>query len=75
MVILEVEMSVGKKISAESRAMAYMKGDAEIKTKTRESGFLKKLKVTALGREFVARNDCSIGLTVPPIVDIVRPDV
>jgi uncharacterized protein (TIGR00266 family) len=81
MAILEVQMSSGEKITAESGAMVYMKGDMEIKTRTREGGFLKKIKVTALGGEsffindYVAHGDCSIGLTGPPLGDIVRLDV
>ncbi|MEM2141053.1 MAG: TIGR00266 family protein [Nitrososphaera sp.] len=81
MALLEVDMSAGEKITAESGAMVYMKGDIEIKTRTREGGFLKKLKVTALGGEsffvndFMAKGDCSVGLTGPPIGDIIRLDV
>lgn len=81
MAILEVQMNSGEKITAESGAMVYMKGDIEIKTRTREGGFLKKIKVTALGGEsffvndYVAHGDCSIGLTGPPLGDIVRLDV
>jgi uncharacterized protein (TIGR00266 family) len=81
MAILEIQMGSGEKITAESGAMVYMKGDIEIKTRTREGGFLKKIKVTALGGEsffvndYVARGDCSIGLTGPPLGDIVRLDV
>lgn len=81
MALLEVQMSAGEKITAESGAMVYMRGDIEIKTRTREGGFFKKLKVTALGGEsffvndFIARTDCAIGLTGPPIGDIVRLDV
>jgi len=81
MAILEVQMSSGEKITAESGAMVYMKGDMEIKTRTREGGFLKKIKVTALGGEsffvndYVAHGDCSIGLTGPPLGDIVHLDV
>ena len=78
MALLEVQMSAGEMITAESGAMVYMKGDIEIKTRTREGGFFKKLKVTALGGEsffvndFAAKSDCSIGLTGPPIGDIVQ---
>jgi uncharacterized protein (TIGR00266 family) len=74
-------MSAGEKITAESGAMVYMKGDIEVKTRTREGGLLKKIKVTALGGEsffvndFVARGNCSIGLTGPPIGDIVQLQV
>ncbi|AIC14725.1 TIGR00266 family protein [Nitrososphaera viennensis] len=81
MALLEVQMSAGEKITTESGAMVYMKGDIEIKTRTREGGFLKKLKVTALGGEsffvndFIAKSDCSLGLTGPPIGDIVRLDI
>lgn len=81
MALLEVQMSAGEKITAESGAMVYMKGDIEIKTRTREGGFLKKLKVTALGGEsffvndFLAKSDCSIGFTGPPIGDIVQLSV
>lgn len=81
MALLEVDMAAGEKITAESGAMVYMRGDIEIKTRTREGGFLKKLKVTALGGEsffvndFLARGDCSIGLTGPPIGDVIRLDV
>ena len=49
MAILDVQMSSGEKITAESGAMVYMKGDLEIKTRTREGGFFNKIKVTALG--------------------------
>ncbi|WP_415283605.1 TIGR00266 family protein [Candidatus Nitrososphaera sp. FF02] len=81
MSILEVQMSAGEKITAESGAMVYMKGDVEVKTRTREGGLFKKIKVTALGGEsffvndFIARNDCSIGLTGPPIGDIVKLEI
>ena len=81
MAILEVQMSSGEKITAESGAMVYLKGDMEIKTRTREGGFLKKIKVTALGGEsffvndYVAHGDCTIGLTGPPLGDIVHLDI
>ena len=77
MSILEVQMSAGEKITAE----VYIKGDVEVKTRTREGGLFKKIKVTALGGEsffvndFIARSDCSIGLTGPPIGDIVKLEV
>jgi len=81
MAMLDIQMSSGEKITAESGAMVYMKGDIEIKTRTREGGFFKKVKVTALGGEsffvndYVAHGDCSIGLTGPPLGDIVRLEV
>jgi len=81
MAILDVHFDSGEKITAESGAMVYMKGNIEIKTRTREGGFLKKLKVTALGGEsffvndYVAHGECSLGLTGPPLGDIVHLDV
>ncbi len=58
--------------------MVYMKGDIEVKTKTREGGiFFGKLKVSMLGGEsffvnnYIAKGGgCSIGLTGAPIGDI-----
>jgi uncharacterized protein (TIGR00266 family) len=81
MALLEVQMSAGERITAESGAMVYTMGDVEIKTKMREGGLFAKLKVTALGgesffvNEFIAKGDCSLGLTGPPIGDIVRLDI
>jgi uncharacterized protein (TIGR00266 family) len=81
MAILDIQMNSGEKITAESGAMVYMKGDIEIKTRTREGGFFKKIKVTALGGEsffvndYIAYSDCSIGLTGPPLGDIMSLDV
>ncbi|HKX80855.1 MAG TPA: TIGR00266 family protein [Nitrososphaera sp.] len=81
MSMLEVSLDDGEKLTAESGAMVYMKGDVEIKTRTREGGFLKKLKVSALGGEsffvndFIARGSAIIGMTGPPIGDIVRIEV
>jgi uncharacterized protein (TIGR00266 family) len=81
MALLDVQLSPGEKITAESGAMVYMKGDIEIKTRTREGGLLKKLKVTALGGEsffvndYMARGDSAIGLTGPPLGDIIHLDV
>jgi len=81
MAILDVQLEPGEKITAESGAMVYMKGDIEIKTRTREGGLLKKLKVTALGGEsffvndYIARSESSIGLTGPPLGDIIHLDI
>jgi uncharacterized protein (TIGR00266 family) len=81
MAILDIQMSSGQKIAAKSGAMVYMKGDMEIKTRTREGGFFKKVKVTALGgksffvNDYIAHGDCSIGLSGPPLGYIVRLDV
>ena len=81
MAILDIQMSSGEKITAESGAMVYMKGDIEIKTQTREGGFFKKVKVAALGGEsffvndYIAHGDCSIGLTGPPLGDVIRLEI
>jgi uncharacterized protein (AIM24 family) len=50
MAILEVQMSSAEKMTAESGTMVYMKGNIEIKTRTREGGFLKKIKVSSWRR-------------------------
>jgi uncharacterized protein (TIGR00266 family) len=77
MAMLEVQMTTGEKITAESGAMVYMKGDFEIKTRTREGGLFKKIKVSALGGEsffvndYIAKGACSIGLTGSPLGDIL----
>ncbi len=80
--MLEVEMDKGDKITAEGGALVYMKGDVEIKTRMRNKGFLKSVKVTLLGKEtffvndFIANEDnCIIGLTGPPVGDIFKLDI
>jgi uncharacterized protein (AIM24 family) len=63
--------------------LLYIKGDIEVKTTTRAGGgFFKKLKVAALGGQsffvnnYIAHEDnCFIGLTGPPIGDIVRMSI
>ena len=81
MALLDVQLNAGEKITAESGAMVYVKGDVEIKTRTREGGLSKKLKVSALGGEsffvndYIARSDVSIGLTGPPLGDIIRIEI
>jgi uncharacterized protein (TIGR00266 family) len=81
MAILDVEMNCGEKITAESGAMVYIKGNMKIKTRIREGGLIKKIKVTALGGEsffindYTAQGDCIIGLTGPPIGDMIHLDV
>ena len=81
MALLDVQLNAGEKITAESGAMVYVKGDVEIKTRTREGGLFKKLKVSALGGEsffvndYIARSDVSIGLTGPPLGDIIRIEI
>ena len=76
--MIEFFMDAGDKITAESAAMVYMRGDIETKTKTRKGGgFFKALKVTALGgqsffvNEFTAHEDgCTLGLTGNMLGDI-----
>ncbi len=81
MSILEVQMHRGEMITAEAGALVFMKGNVEIKTRTR-GGFLKGLKMKAMGGEsfyvnnYVANDEsCTIGLTGPPIGDIVHLQV
>ncbi len=78
MSMLEVQMNNGESITAEAGAMVYMKGNIVIKTRMR-GGFLKSLKVMALGGESFFVNDyaaeedgCALGLTGPPVGDIVQ---
>jgi uncharacterized protein (TIGR00266 family) len=77
--MLEVSINKGEEITAEAGALVYMKGDIEIKTRMRNKGFLKSVKVAMLGGEtffvndFVANEDnCILGLTGPPIGDIFK---
>jgi len=77
--ILEVTLNKGEQITAEGGALVFLKGDVEIKTKMRQGGFLKNLKVAALGAEsffvndYIAHEDnCSLGMTGPPIGDIIE---
>lgn len=78
MSILEVHMSKDESIIAEAGALVYLKGDIEIKTKMR-ANVLKTVKVSFLGsesffvNEYIAKEDgCSLGLTGPPVGDIVE---
>jgi uncharacterized protein (TIGR00266 family) len=78
MSMLEVQMNNGESITAEAGALVYMKGNIVIKTRMR-GGFLKSLKVMALGGEsffvndYVAQEDgCTLGLTGPPVGDVVQ---
>lgn len=79
MSIVEIQMNKGERITAEAGAFVFMRGNIEIKTKMREGGFLKSLKITALGGEsffvndYIAQEDgCTLGLTGPPVGDIVH---
>jgi uncharacterized protein (AIM24 family) len=49
MAMIETQLDNGEQITSEAGAMVYIKGDIEIKTRTRQGGFFKKLKVSALG--------------------------
>ena len=81
MAMLEIDMSDGDQITAEAGAMVYMRGDFDVKTRTRQGGVFKKIKVAALGGEwffvndFIANGDCTLGLTGPPIGDIAYLEV
>ena len=80
MAMLEIQLNEEEEVTGEAGAMVYIKGNIEVKTTTRSGGgFFKKFKVAALGRQsffvnnYVAHEDnCLIGLTGPPIGDIVR---
>jgi uncharacterized protein (TIGR00266 family) len=80
MAMLEIQLNNEEELTGEAGAMVYIKGNIEVKTTTRSGGgFFKKFKVAALGRQsffvnnYVAHEDnCFIGLTGPPIGDIVR---
>ena len=78
MSILDVNLSKDESIIAEAGALVYLKGDVEIKTKLR-ANVLKTVKVSFLGsesffvNEYIAKeNGCSLGLTGPPVGDIVE---
>ena len=83
MAMLEIQLNNEEQLTAEAGAMVYIKGNIEVKTTTRSGGgFFKKLKVAALGRQsffvnnYVAHHDnCFIGLTGPPIGDVVRMSI
>lgn len=83
MAMLDIQLDKGESITGEAGAMVYMKGDIEVKTKTREGGgFFGKLKVSMLGGQsffinnYIAKGDgCSIGLTGVPIGDIVKIEI
>lgn len=75
--LIEFSMDAGEKIIAEAAAMVYIRGDITTETKMREGGFLKSLKVAALGgesffvNEFIAQEDnCKLGITGNMLGDI-----
>lgn len=78
MSMLEVHLGKGETITAEAGALVFMKGDIEISTNIR-SGFFKSVKISLLGSEsffvnnYTAKeNGCVLGLTGPPVGDIVE---
>ena len=83
MSLLEIQLNKEEEVTGEAGAMVYIKGNIEVKTATRSGGgFFKKFKVTALGGQsffvnnYAAHEDnCLIGLTGPPIGDIVRMSI
>lgn len=83
--LLEVALNQSEKVIAEAGSLVYMKGNIQIKTKTREGGLFQKFKLKAVGREsffvneYEAQEDaCQLGLTVQTIGDIftlsLRPE-
>ena len=80
--MIEVQMDKEESVTAEAGALVFLKGNVEIKTRKRKGGFLKSLKMVALGGEsffvndYIAKEDgCLLGLTGPPIGDIVKISV
>lgn len=78
MSMLEAHLESGETITAEAGALVFMKGNIEVDTQTR-GGLLKTVKVSILGNEsfFVNKytakeNGCVIGLTGPPVGDIIE---
>ncbi len=83
MAMLEIQLNNEEQVTAEAGAMVYLKGNIEVKTASRSgSGFFNKLKVAAMGNQsffvnnYIAHEDnCFIGLTGPPIGDVVRMSI
>ncbi|WEU40157.1 MAG: TIGR00266 family protein [Candidatus Odinarchaeum yellowstonii] len=80
--MLVVKLKPGESITAEAGAMTYMTPNLEIKTRKREEGILKSLKVAILGQQsffvndYIARDGTGeIGLVSAPLGDIVKLDV
>lgn len=81
--MLQIQLNNEEEVTAEAGAMVYIIGNIEVRTTTRSGGsFFKKFKVTALGGQsffvnnYVAHEDnCFIGLTGPPIGDIVKMSI
>jgi uncharacterized protein (AIM24 family) len=70
MSLLEIQLNKEEEVTGEAGAMVYIRGNIEVKTATRSGGgFFKKYN-------YVAHEDnCFIGLTGPPIGDIVRMSI
>jgi len=75
--LIEFTLNHGEKVTAESAAMVFMRGDIITETRMRKGGFLKSLKAAALGgesffvNEFIAQEDgCTLGLTGNMLGDI-----
>lgn len=49
--MLEVYLDNNESITAEAGALVFIKGNIEVKTKFRQGGILKNLKVSFLGNE------------------------
>ncbi len=83
MALLEIQLNNDEQVTAEAGSMVYIKGNIEVKTASRSGGgFFNKLKVAALSNQsffvnnYTAHEDnCVIGLTGPPIGDVVKMSV
>ncbi len=80
--MLVVKLKPEEMITAESGAMTYMTPNLEVKTRKREEGIFKSLKVAILGQQSFFVNDYiahggpgEIGLVSAPLGDIVKLEV
>jgi len=75
--MLVVKLNPEEKITAEAGSMTYMTPNVEVKTRKREKGFFRSLKVALLGQQSFFVNDytakngiAEIGLVSAPLGDI-----
>ncbi len=79
--LLELQLEQSEQIVAEAGAMVYMRGDIDIKTRTRSGGLFGKLKVSLIGgeslflNEYTANGPSKIGMAAAPLGDIIKLDI